>query len=135
MRKLLLLVPILALAPLFFAGDQALTSITPASTTATSPAPVTDLPVLRNQDFGSLPVPTPATPATPSSAVAQPAAPATPALPPGATVGTPSPTGDPCDGFDNVDARERCREDQQQFNEQDFERTHNTPTPFPTQSP
>lgn len=134
-RKALLLVPVLVLAPLLFAGDHALTQVTPASSTTSSDS-VTNLPVLRHRDFGASTVPTPATPATPASAVAQPAKPATPALPPGTTVAPPSASSDdPCDGFDNIDARSRCRENQQQRSERDFERSHNSPTPFPTHRP
>jgi hypothetical protein len=129
-RKLLLLVPIVVLVPLLFAGDRPLTTMTPTAATSGS-AP--DLPVLRHRDFGEVGSPaTPATPTTPNPTVANPATPATPALPPGATLTTTNPNDDPCDGFNNIDARERCREDQQQRNERDFERSHNTPTPFPT---
>ncbi len=133
MRKWLLLVPVLAILPLLLPMDHPLTHITPTSATTPTSSDGIDLPVLGNLGTGT--VPTPAAPKTPNPKVAKPAQPATPALPPGATVSTPNPNEDPCDGFDNVDARERCREDQEQFNERDFERTHDTPEPFPTRTP
>src|SRR4051794_18860643 len=105
-RKALLLVPVLVLAPLLFAGDHALTQITPASSTTSSDS-VSELPVLRHRDFGAGTIPSPATPATPASAVAQPAKPATPALPPGTTIAPSSSSDDACDGFNNIDARSR----------------------------
>jgi len=136
-KRLLLVVPVLALVPLLVSTDHPLTNITPTSATQSSTPSGLDLPGLRNGDLGSSSsVPTPAAPATPNPAVAQPATPATPALPPGVTPApTPGPNDDPCDGFDNIDARSRCRENQQQFRERDFERTHETSTPFPTRTP
>jgi hypothetical protein len=132
MKKWLVLVPVLALLPFVVPTDHPLTHFQPVSVTSPSGSDGIDLPVLGNLG-GAGSVPTPAAPKTPNPKVAKPptpATPATPALPPGTTLTTPNPNDDPCDGFDNTDARERCREDQEQFNERDFERTHNTPEPL-----
>jgi hypothetical protein len=120
----------LAVIPLAMPMDRPLTNVRPASA-VTSSTPSMDLPGLRNGDLGGAGnVPAPATPATPNPKIAQPATPATPALPPGVTPApSSSPNDDPCDGFNNIDARERCREDQQQFDERQFEDAHNTPEP------
>jgi len=136
-KRWLLLVPALALVPLLIPTDHALTNARPVSATSSSTPSGLDLPGLRNGELGSSSsVPTPAAPATPNPAVANPATPATPALPPGVTPApTPGPNDDPCDGFDNIDARERCREDQQRRSEENFQDSHNSPTPFPTFTP
>ena len=124
-----MLVPVLALLPFVVPTDHPLTNVHPVSAVSPTGSDGTDLPVLGNLG-GAGSVPSPAAPKTPNPKVAQPATPATPALPPGASLSTPNPNVDPCDGFNNIDARERCREDQEQRNERDFERTHDTPEPF-----
>jgi hypothetical protein len=130
-RKLLLLVCVLSLALLSGGVDRVVTSMSP--TAATTSDTVTDLPVLRHRDFGANPVPSPAQPAQPASAVAKPAQPAAPALPPGTVAATSTAVEDPCDGFNSMDARERCRENEMQRRERDrarqFQDEHPTPHP------
>jgi hypothetical protein len=123
---------VLAVLPLVVPMDRPLTHVAPASVGSPVSTDGIDLPVLGNLG-GAGSVPTPAAPATPNPKVAPPATPATPALPPGVTPApSTSPNDDACDGFDNVDARERCREAQQRFNERQFEDAHDTPEPFAT---